>query len=304
MTLGLLYSQTGKNDLSAQELNTALRLDPLNSEIYYAQAQLYERQGRIDDIGPVLRKAMDLAPNDWRFPSSLGLWQMGRGKFDEAVESLKLAVQITPDNPRAFTNLGFIYLRAQRLDEAVAAYRKSIALEPAEVSYTGLGSALESLGRHVEAAEAVRAAITFNPNSYLSHGNLGTILDGMPGKESESRAAFQRAVEVGETLRKESPNDALLLARLGSYYGKLGESAKSQTLLRQAGLVGAQNPQVLFVIAQSYEHQGLRQEALARAEESLAQGFPFSRFVESKDLNNLVQDPAFKRLAVKYQPKP
>ena len=70
VTLGRLYTETGKSDLAAQELNEALRLDARDAEAYYALATLYDKQGRTAEVEPLYQRAIDLAPDDWRFPDN------------------------------------------------------------------------------------------------------------------------------------------------------------------------------------------------------------------------------------------
>lgn len=304
VTLGMLYTQTSKNDLASQELNAALRLDSLNAEAYYAMAELYYRQGRGADVEPALRKAVDLAPTDWRFPDELGYFYVRQGKFDKGIELHRQAVQLAPDNPRGMTNLGLAYLRAGRLAESIDTYRKAIAIEPGYNRLTGLASALEQHGEGAAAAEAMKQALALNPNSYSTWGNLGSIYGSLPGHEADSSNALRKAIELGENLRKDRPRDASLLARLGSYYEQTHQPDKSVPLLRQAGALSGQDPQVLFLLAVAHELGGRREESLRAIESSLAHGLPFSRLTESRPLAKLAQDPALQKFAAQYKPRP
>jgi len=49
VTLGMLYTWTGKYDLASQELDDAIRQDKYNAQAYGAQAELFYRQGRNDE---------------------------------------------------------------------------------------------------------------------------------------------------------------------------------------------------------------------------------------------------------------
>jgi Flp pilus assembly protein TadD len=67
--------------------------------------------------------------------------------------------------------------RAGRLEEAVVAYERSIAMEPAAaVPHTGRAACLLRLGRHREAAEAARTAISLAPDNPAAHSILGEAL--------------------------------------------------------------------------------------------------------------------------------
>lgn len=304
VTLGMLYTQTGKNDLAAQELDAALKLDSLNAEAYYARAELHYKQGRAGEAQQALEKAIDLAPSDWRFPHELGFLLMRTGKYAAAIEQCQQAVTLSPDNPRAYTNLALACMRAQRLDESVAAYRRAISLEPSFNRYAGLGAALEHQGKLDGAADALRKAVEISPSSNLAWGNLGNVYFQMPGREADAREALSQAVRLAENLRSGRPNDGALLARLGTYYLRLRLPAKGLPLLRQAAALSSADPQVIFQAAQGHEAAGLRKEALNFLSQALAGGLPLSRVIQAKGLKDLIRDPGFKQLAVQYQVKP
>ena len=158
VTLGRLYTETGKNDLASQELNEALRLDANNAEAFHGLAELYQKQGRNDEVEPALRKAADLAPDDWRFPDALGSFLSKRGQFEKALTLHLQAVSITPDNARALNNLGAAYSRLGRFAEAQQTIEKAIHIEPGFNRYNNLGTILQNQGKYAEAQQSSDAA--------------------------------------------------------------------------------------------------------------------------------------------------
>ena len=302
VTLGMLYTQTGKSDLATAELHSALRLDSLNAEAYYAQAELFSKQGRAGAIEPALRKAVDLSPRDWRFLDELGYYYVTQRKFNEGIELHKQAVSSSPGNPRALTNLGLAYFRAGRLDEAIATYEKANSIEPGYRRLTNLAAVYEQKGEFENAAAAIRKAVDLNPGNYLTWGNLARAYSFVPGREADANAAYLKAIELGEALRLTRPNDALLAAMLGTYYASTAQMDKSLPLLRQAAALAPGDEMVLFQISIGYESGNLRKEALRFLKASLSHGLPLARVKASRKLSGLVNDAEFQKFVKQYDP--
>jgi len=304
VTLGRLYTETGKNDLAAQELDKALQLDHRSAEAYYALATLYDKQGRSADVEPNYQKAMALAPDDWRFPDNLADYYMRHGNLEKALELSKQAVGLTPDNPRALNNLGRIYHRLDRLDEARAAFEKSGQIEPTFIHYNNLAVVLDESGKPQEAAAAYRKALEIRSTNYTVWGNLGFTLAKIPGREAESQEAFQKAIALGEELRKSQSKDPELLSILGRYYAVIGDAGKSIPLLRQATALAPETPQVLLRAADSYEYLHRRGDALAWLAQALAHGLLPSAIEREYSLADLRKDPQYLKLVAPYDKKP
>jgi eukaryotic-like serine/threonine-protein kinase len=304
VTLGRLYTETGKKDLAGQELNKALKLDERNGEAFYAFAMLYDTEGRTADAIENFQKAMDFAPDDWRFPDNFADFYLRSGNFERALELSLHAVQLTPDNPRALNNLGRIYRRMGRLDEARATFEKAIQIEPSYTRYLNLGVVLDDTGHPDEAAAAYRQALELNPNNFLTWGNLGFVLKELPGHETEAKAAFEKGIDAAELLRTKRPNDADLLSSLGRYYASIGNAEKSLPLLRQAAALEPKNPQILFVAASGNELLHRRTDALALLEKALAAGLARSAVDHERSLAGLRSDPEFRKLVTLYAKKP
>ncbi len=303
VTLGRLYTETGKNDLAAQELNEALRLDPRDAEAYYARATLYDKQGRTADVEPAYQEAIDLAPGDWRFPDNLADYYLRTGNFDKALEWSTKAVGLTPDNPRALNNLGRAYWRVGRLGEARAAYEKANQIEPGYSRYANLGVILEDEGKPQEAAASYRKALDLNSASYNVWGNLGSALAAIPGREGEAREAYQQAVLLAEKLRQTKPNDPELLSLLARYYAYLGSEGKSSPLLRQATALAPGDPQILFRAAITCEMLKQRAQALKWTEKALSHGLMPAAVEREFSMAALRKDPGFTKLVNQYKRK-
>ena len=299
VTLGLIYTDGGRNDLATQELELAQTLDATNPEVYAAQADLYRKQGRTAEIEPALRKAIDLDPKDWRWPNQLGVYYMYNSapvRLDDAVVEFQKAIALTPDNARAYNNLGVAYKNQERFAEAKASFEKAIRFETDPSYLSNLGSTQQLEGDYAKAAETFRHALELNPNNYIAAGNLASALMWTPAGQEAARNAYRTAIDLAETFRKDRPNDALLLARLGSFYASIGEPAKSIPLLRQAAALEPKSPQVLYKAGEAYELLHQREQALQFLGRALTAGYSLEYIRREPELAALRSDPRFSAL--------
>ncbi len=297
VTLGMLYTLTNKYDLAAQELDTALGLDSRNAEAYGALAELYSKQGRTKDVAATFQKAEDLAPGDWRWSNQLGYYYLDNGRFEEAAKQYQAAVKLSPDNSRAWNNLGIAYRRQGRFAEAKAAYKKAIELESADNYFANLGLVLEEEGSYQEAVDMYLKASTLNPSNYLTWGNLASVYDRIPGNHEKALESYLKAIRLAEAERKKRPDDATLLARLGSYYATIGVAEKSLPLLRQAAALEPENPQVLYRVAEGYELLHHRDEALQWIEKALDKKYSLEALKRNPEMAALIADRRFAAIA-------
>lgn len=292
VTLGMLYTQTGKTDLASQELRLGIGLDSKNAEAWAALASLYERQGRTQDIEPTLERAEDLAPMDWRWPNQLGTWYLTLGKLPEAAKQYEKAAALTQDNARVWNNVGLVNWRQSKLPEAEAALRKAVALDPADIYFSNLGLVLQQEGNYAAAADLYRKSAGLNPTNYLVRANLASVYDRM-GDHQNARAAYLEAIALAEKLHAESPNDPTLLARLGSYYATVQMPEKSEPLLRQAAALAPEDPQILYRVGEGYELMHRRDDALRWIGRALARKYSLEALRRAPEMAGLIADPRF-----------
>lgn len=295
VVLGKIHTGTGQRNLGVQNFGRGRQLDPRNADLYRELGQLYDTDGRTAEAEESLQKAVDLSPNDWRNTNSLGLHYLSAGKVDQAAEQLKRALEITPDNPRVWSNLGVVRARQGQLPEAREAYEKALQFAPDNyATLVALGSLYERQGDFEQAATAYEKAVTINPSNYLTWANLASAWHWGSGGMGRAMPAYQKAVELAEAVRKVTPTDAELLARLGSYYASLNDGKKSQPLLRQAIALDPDNPNVLGRVAEGYEILGQRELALPLVIRALKRGYPADMIRRSPDFSKLREDPRFR----------
>ena len=301
VTLGMLYTWTGKYDLASQELDQALRLDKYSAQAYGAQAELFYRQGRNDEVETTLQKAVSLAPEDWGLLQQLGSFYMETGKLAQSVEQWQKAVNLVPDNPRAYNNLGLVYRKQGRPADAEAAFRKAIYLEPTFKRYGNLGAVLLDEGNYAEAKSMLERAINLRPDDYRAWGLLASVYRNTGVDRAKVEEAYRKAISLNADLRKLTPNDPFLLADAGGYYAAISIERESVPLLKQAAALAPDKPEVLYEVAVGYERLHRRDQALLWIDKAVAAGIPAQFLERVPELSELRADPHYQAILNKVR---
>ena len=132
--LGLGKAQIARRDADAAiaELQKAVELDPKNAEAQYQLGYVFQvmKQNPASAVGP-FDKAVQAAPGDTMFRTSLGSALLGAGQTDRAVEELtKVTATEGYSGSQAWFYLGAAQLKAGRFKEAVPALEKSLEAKP------------------------------------------------------------------------------------------------------------------------------------------------------------------------------
>ena len=145
-----------------------------------------------------LQEAAALDPTSAHYRDTLGLLLLELRRPDLAVAEFRRAIEIEPSLADAHVHLGVALAEARQWEEAVLAYRKALSLPRLTVPHQAqqnLGLALYHLKRYREAEEALRFAISLDPEMEMAYYNLGLLLLAVDRK-NEARAAFRRAREL------------------------------------------------------------------------------------------------------------
>lgn len=68
----------------------------------------------------LLRKGIQLYPNEARFYYGLGIALQRTGKLEEAIAAYRQAIKLKPDYAAAYNNLGVALSDQKKLEEAIA----------------------------------------------------------------------------------------------------------------------------------------------------------------------------------------
>jgi len=254
---------------------------------------VYEAQGKGAEAIAECKKAMDLSPEDWRWPVSMGVAEFGQGNVSESINELQKGIALADDNAVAYYDLSIAHMQSNRIDDARKDLEQSIKLDPTDRKYAALGSILLYQGKYDQSAEMEKQATRLNPGNYEAWSNLGAAYKWGGNKAALAREAFGRAIALEEAEHTHGNNDPLFLVALAEDYADTGNSAKSLVLVAQALALDPMNPTIEYKGGVTYEALGQREKAIPLIATALAHGYREYEFVQSPELAALRADPAF-----------
>ena len=185
----------GELDEAARGYAEVLKADPEHAAALMLLGVISMERDQYQDAERLLKKAIELRPNDAQFLSNYGSLLKKSGRLSEAIEKCQAAIEIDPDYVEARINLGNAYYAGENYVDALLQYREaSLRADRYEV-YNGLGIILQRLG-YVEAAEeAFVKAIKLAPERHDPYNNFADLLREQ-GKLQASVQAYNLASDL------------------------------------------------------------------------------------------------------------
>ena len=130
---GIALERSDEWPRAEADFKKALELQPEQPYVmnYLAYSWVEKRQN-LEQAKEMLRRAVDLRPNDGYIVDSLGWVYYRLGEYENAVEYLERAVELRPQDPVINDHLGDAYWRVGRVHEARFQWRRALSLEPEE----------------------------------------------------------------------------------------------------------------------------------------------------------------------------
>lgn len=298
VTLGLVYTGTGRASEAVGEFEKALTIDPRHAASFGGLAKAYEVLGDTEEAEATYRRAIALKPDYWGGYNALGGFYYNQGRLEEAAEQFQRVTELTPDNARGYSNLGVVYYHLDRLDDFFEMSERSIEIEPSADAYFNLATRYYYDGRYAEARRGYEQAIELNDRDYRYWGGLGWASSWLPNAEGEATNPFEQAVERAESQRQATDlNDASILADLAGYYAKLGNRELAIERLSHALREAPEDSDVLADAATAYETLGMRAEALESLDRALRYGHSLSEVERDPGMAELRTDPRYQEMA-------
>lgn len=159
LTLSSILREGGRTEQAVEVLVEADKALPNTSEIKYDLGMLYERQGRFEEFEALMRRVIELQPEDANAYNSLGYTFVDQDtRLDEARDLLEKALELEPDNPYILDSVGWYFFRVGDHDSAREYLERSYQLMPAADVAAHLGEVLWHQGRRDQARRIWRDA--------------------------------------------------------------------------------------------------------------------------------------------------
>jgi Flp pilus assembly protein TadD len=149
---------------------------PDDNELLYEQALIEERLKRFDEMETLLRRVMQLKPDQQHAYNALGYSFVDRNvRLDEARQLISKALTLAPGDPFITDSLGWAEYRLGRQDEALRLLRQAYDKRPDTEIAAHLGEVLWALGRQDEAREVWRAGRARDENNDVLQETLSRL---------------------------------------------------------------------------------------------------------------------------------
>jgi tetratricopeptide (TPR) repeat protein len=149
---GAMYERQKKYDLAEQMFRQVLQQDPNNTmTLNYLGYMLADHNMRLEEALNLIKKALNLDPQNGAYLDSLGWAYFKLGNYDLAEENLRKAAEKTPNDATVQDHLGELYAKTGQLkmaathwERALDEWNKSVAADVDQQDVSRVQKKLES----------------------------------------------------------------------------------------------------------------------------------------------------------------
>jgi len=222
--LGVLATQTGRNDVALQFADQAIAAAPNFAEAHASRGNAFYGLGRYHEAVEAYARAIALDPRHAEACSNHGSALHALGQFEAALESYACAIALKPDYIEAHINRGAALCALERYQDALASYDRAVAIDPSVVEiWCNRSNVFHALRNYLAALESADHAIALNPNNAGAHNNRGNALYSLR-RYREALASYDRAMTINPNLAEIWCNRSNALHAVRNYLAAL-ESA-------------------------------------------------------------------------------
>jgi tetratricopeptide (TPR) repeat protein len=302
ISLGSVYSATGKNAEAVVELKRALELAPNSDEAYRNLGDAYKRSGQTDDAIASFQKAVAANPYNWTNHNALGNVYWGLGDSAKALPEYQKVTELASDNPMGYSNIGSVYLREGKWGEAIPQFQKALALSPDADTYSNLGTAYFYLKNYDQSTKNYEKAVAMTPNDEQLLGNLGDSYR-WSGHSDQAAEAYGKAISLAFKELQVNPRSATVMGDLGLLYAKKGDPSNALQYTNQARAISPDDVYLMYSEAQVKAMNGNPDEALKSLRKALDKGYSAQEAWNDPELQKLQALPQFLQLVNQYTKK-
>ena len=132
--LGNLHRDLGSADRAEYFYQQAIKVDPNWYSALNSLAVLYERQGRMDAVLPLLRKALVVEPESSHASFNLGLFFLKNGEPEKAVPFFNIAIRDPGLQHSVLVSSGVAYKQIGQRGKAAGLFEQAVMTNPKDIT--------------------------------------------------------------------------------------------------------------------------------------------------------------------------
>ncbi len=300
VTLARVHNGRGQFNLALEEVQKALKLEPLNADALIAEASVLSSMGQLERAEETYKRAAILRPQQWSGFYELGGYYYRQKRYEDAAAQFARVVELIPDSGMAHAVLGGLLEELRRDSEAEEHLKRSLELQPSYVGYTNLGTLYYRQRRWAETVTVTRKALQINDSDWTAWLNLGLAYEWLNDK-SAADDAFRNELVRLQKIADAGAEDAELQVQLGLLHSRWKRSEKAVPLLESALARAPEDGNVLATAGEAYENLGDRPRALELLKKALEHGWTLAQLADDPGKQKLLQDSRFREIAKNYK---
>lgn len=163
-----VYRDVNDNATALTILDQALVEHPESSDLMYDRSMVLEKLDRIADAEAMLRKLVEMKPEDPQALNALGYTLVDRtSRAQEGFELIEKAHKLAPTDPFILDSMGWALYRLGRLDEAEQYLVRAFTERPDPEIAAHLGEVLFAKGQASKAREIWQSQLKLTPDHPL-----------------------------------------------------------------------------------------------------------------------------------------
>ncbi len=125
--LGSIYERQKKYDQAEQTFRQVLQIDPNNTmTLNYLGYMLADRNTHLEEALNLIKRAVELDPQNGAYLDSLGWAYFRLGNYDQAEDNLRRAAEKTPNDATVQDHLGELYAKTGKLKMAAMHWERAL----------------------------------------------------------------------------------------------------------------------------------------------------------------------------------
>lgn len=295
--IGLAFADANPNHFFANiQKAMSLKNKVSDGERLWIEAVDAQVNNQTIELRSILKKLIDLYPDDERAYNFMGTAYFATQEYKEAIKYYLEALKINPDYSPVYNQLGYAYRYLKNFSEAEKMFQKYIELIPNDPNpYDSYGELLMEIGKFDESIANYKKALSVNPYFTFSYLGIASNLN-YKDEHVQARNILQKLlISAKNDNQKRIAYNGIIISYIDE--GNLAAALKTTNEMRQLAIDASDT----ITIANEYIPLGilyLEMGKLSEAEDlfnrtiQLTQNSNFSKQVKINAIQNISVDLA------------